>query len=222
MDVHVTGLLHFLQAIKERSSQCRLFYAASSLIFGDAPGEAQDEQTPLNPTCVYGITKATGVQCCRLFRATHGVFSSVGILYNHESALRRETFVSQKIVQGAWRIQRGQETKLVLGDLSAEVDWGYAPDFTEAMTKILALDAPDDFVIATGELHSIREFVTIAFGCLGLDWRKHVEEDPALLGRKRSTRRGNPAKLQALCGWRPSVSFEEMIHLLIEAQRDVR
>jgi GDPmannose 4,6-dehydratase len=180
-EVHVTGLLHFLEAIRTVSPATRLFYAASSLIFGAPPDATQDEETPLNPRCAYGVTKTAGLHCCRLYRNTHGVHASAGILYNHESPYRQEKFVSQKIVRAAIRIQRGEQQKLVLGDLSARIDWGYAPDFVDAMMRVLALEKPDDFIIATGETHSVGEFVEIAFGLLGLDWKKWVEEDPGLL-----------------------------------------
>jgi GDPmannose 4,6-dehydratase len=220
--VHVSGLLHFLEAIRHSSPATRLFYAASSLVFGDPRGEEQDEQTPMNPECAYGITKTAGIQCCRSFRQNHGVFAATGILYNHESILREEKFVSQRIVRTALRISRGEKSTLVLGDLSARVDWGYAPDYVAAMSATLALTKADDFVIATGTLHSIRDFVEAAFSQLGLDWREHVREDPSLLGRRRPPMRGNPAKLRALTGWKPTVSFEEMVHLLITAQHDSR
>lgn len=118
------------------------------------------------------------------YRAEHGLFVSTGILYNHESHLRAEKFVSQRIIQGALRIERGEQTSLALGDLSAEVDWGYAPDFVDAMIRMLALESPDDFIVATGETHSVREFVQIVFGLLGLDWETHVKEDHSLLARR--------------------------------------
>ncbi len=117
---------------------------------------------PFNPQCIYGITKTAGIYCCRFFRRTHGVLAATGILYNHESAYRDEGFVSRKIISGAVRIWRGEQHDLVLGDLSAEIDWGYAPDYVGAMERILALEVPDDFIIATGELHSVQEFVAIA------------------------------------------------------------
>ena len=132
--VHVTGLLHFLEAVRQFSPATRLFYAASALVFGEPPNEEQDEQTPMNPRCAYGITKTAGIHCCRFFRNTHGVFAAAGILYKHESPQREEKFVSQKIVRTALRISRGEKGPLLLGDLSARVDWGYAPDYVAAMS----------------------------------------------------------------------------------------
>ena len=217
--VHLRGLLHFLAAIQELSPATRLFYAASSLVFGDTASEMQDEQTPLNPRCIYGITKTSGVHCCRFFRETHGVFASAGFLYNHESIYRQEKFVSQKIIRAALEIADGRREKLILGDLSARIDWGYAPDFVEAMVKMLALPEAGDFVVATGEAHRVQEFVELAFGRLGLDWKAHVEENAAVLQRKRRTLIGDASKLRGATGWRPSVTFAEMVQTLVDHAR---
>ncbi len=212
--VHVRGLLHFLEAIKNCRPATRLFYAASSLVFGNVLSAIQDEQTPLNPRCIYGITKTSGVHCCRFYRETHGVFAAAGFLYNHESIYRQEKFVSQKIIRAAAEIAAGQRDQLVLGDLSARIDWGFAPDFVDAMVRILALPEPSDFVVATGEAHSVREFVEIAFRLRGQDWKAHVVEDPALLQRRRSPLIGDASKLRAATGWKPSVTFPEMVKSL--------
>lgn len=216
--VHVTGLLHFLEAIRKHAPEACLFYAASSLIYGDVVETPQTEGTPFRPTCAYGITKTAGVQMCRYYRKTHAVCASVGILYNHESQLRAEKFVSKKIVKAAWEIKRGTRDKLVLGNLDAEIDWGYAPDFVEAMRLILALDVADDFIVATGELHTVREFVELAFGHLGIDWRHHVEENRTLITRPPLRRMGDATKLARATGWRPSTSFPEMVRALIDAE----
>ena len=215
--VNVTGLVNFLEAIKDVSLSTRLFYAASSLAFGDALVTPQNEQTPLNPRCIYGITKATGVQCCRFYRQTHGVFASPGFLFNHESVYQKPKFVSQKIIRGALAIRRGTLDKLILGDLSARIDWGYAPDCVEAMIRILSLPQAEDFIIATGETHSVLEFVQIAFGLLGLDWQAHVAEDASILKRRRAPLVGDASKLHNLTGWKPSVTFEGMIWALVAA-----
>jgi GDPmannose 4,6-dehydratase len=217
--VHVRGLLHFLDAIKEVSPATRLFYAASALVFGDAASERQDERTPMNPRCIYGITKAGGVHGCRFYRESHGVFAAAGILYNHESRFRQEKFVSQKIVRAALEIAEGRRQKLTLGDLNAKIDWGYAPDFVDAMVKILALPEPADFVVATGEGHTVQEFVEIAFARLGLDWRAHVEVDGSVLQRKRRSLIGDASKLRGATGWQPSLTFREMVETLIEHAR---
>jgi len=216
-EVHVVGLLHFLEALRSHRPTASLLYAASSRIFGDPGSETQDEDTPLAPRCVYGITKAYGTSCCRLYRRVHSLRASVGILYNHESPGRRAGFVSRKIVDGAVDIRLGRRTHLAVADLGARVDWGYAPDFVEAMIRIAAMEEPGDFVVATGVARSVLEFVEVAFGLAGLDWRKHVVEDPSLVARPSPTLAGNARKLRSITGWAPSVSFEEMVGILYRA-----
>lgn len=218
-EVHVLALVNFLEAIRTLSRKTRLFYAASSRIFGASPAPVQDETTPLNPTDIYGITKAGGVLACRLYRNQRSVFASSGILYNHESALRDPGFISRKIIRGALRIQRGQEEVLELGDLQAGADWGWAPDYIEAMVRILAHSSPDDFVVASGEKHTVLEFVQEVFGRLGLDWKSHVRENPRLLIEKTPTLVGNPRKLMRSTGWKPSLTFPEMVERLLEAEK---
>jgi GDPmannose 4,6-dehydratase len=217
--VHVRGLLHCLHAITQASPKTRLFYAASSHVFGFPAVQPQDESTPLNPQNVYGITKTTGIYCCRYFRAEPGVFASVGILYNHESHLRAPQFLSSKIVRGVLAFQKDSARKLVLGDLNAVVDWGYAPDYVEAMTRILGHTAPDDFVVATGEPHSVGEFLQIACEIVGVDPRECATLDARLLRKKSAVLIGNSGKLRAQTGWQPRTSFRDMIKILIEHAR---
>ena len=216
--IHVTALLHVLEAIRKHAPRARLFYAASSLIFGDVTETRQTEATSIQPTCAYGITKAAGLQICRYYRRSHSVHASVGILYNHESPLRAAKFVSKKIVKAAWAIKRGTRDKLILGSLAAELDWGYAAEYVDAMRRILALDTPDDFIVATGERHAVREFVELAFGQLGLDWQQHVEENLSLITRPPQCRVGDPRKLTMATGWRPSTSFPAMVKALMDAE----
>ena len=222
-DVHVASLIYFLEAITLHSRDTRLFYAASSHIFGNPPTTFQDENTPINPNCIYGITKAAGLFTCRFYRNHHSLFTSVGILYNHESPLRHERFVSRKIIKGAVAIKKGRQKRLILGDLNAEIDWGYAPDYVDAMYRMLQHHEPDDFVVATGVTYTIREFARLAFDFLGLDYRSYVEEDQAIMTKKTYRRIGNPMKLKELTGWKPSVDFGQMIRIMIaeEDQRDV-
>ena len=217
-DVQVFGLIHFLEAIRRRAAHARLFYAATARVFGSSCDGFQDETTAFNPDCPYGISKAAGVQCLRFFRQTHSIFAAAGIMYNHESPFRPPQFVSRKIIRAVTAIKAGLQSKLVLGDLDAVVDWGYAPDYVEAMTQILALPHPDDFIVATGEGHTVREFVEIAFETSGLDWKKYVDVDSRLLSGRRRKMVGDPAKLKAATGWTPSVDFAEMIRLLLQAE----
>ncbi len=215
---HVDGLVNVLDAMRLVAPQCRLFYAASSHVFGSRPPKpVQDESTPLNPDNVYGITKTAGVHACRYYRNEYGLFASAGYLYNHESPSRRPEFVSTKIIRAAVAISRGKRDLLVLGDLSAQVDWGWAPDYVDAMTRILHVDHSDEFIIATGEPHTVREFAELAFAGVGLDWREHVEENLGIITKRKLGLVGNPAKLKAATGWSPTVTFEGMIRKLLEA-----
>ena len=215
-DVNVVSLFNFLEAIRQFSPQTRLFYAASSHIFGRPHNEPQDENTLVNPLAIYGITKASGLYLCRMYRTVHRVYASVGILYNHESWLRGEQFVSQKIVQGAIRCKKDPHHKVILGDLMSEVDWGFAPDYIEAMRTIISLPQADDFIVATGEKHSVEEFVSIAFDSLGLDWQDFVEVRKEIIIRPAIALVGNPAKLMKNTGWKRSVTFPEMVRLLVK------
>jgi len=215
-NVNTFSLVNFLEGIRKFSPHTKLFYAASSHIFGDNPHEPQDENTPINPNSVYGITKALGLFLCRFYRNHHSIFASTGILYTHESPFRGQNFVSQKIIRGAMNIKKGKQNKLLLGDLNAENDWGYAPDFVEAMHKILNLKKADDFIVATGKKHTVLDFVKTTFEYLDLDWKLYVEEDPLLITRKKRSLVGNPKKLIDMTGWEVSVDFNQMIKLLLE------
>ncbi|MGO9110271.1 MAG: GDP-mannose 4,6-dehydratase [Thermoguttaceae bacterium] len=216
--IQVSGLLNFLAAIQQKSPTTRLFYAGSARIFG-VPGQIpQHEDTPIDPDCVYGISKAAGMRCVRYYRRTHGLFAVSGILYNHESPRRPPRFVTQKIIRAVVAIKAGEQSRLLLGDLDAVVDWGYAPDYVDAMIRMLNLAEPNDFIIATGEPRSVRDFAEVAFAYAGLDWRQYVEVVPSLVSRQPRKLIGNPQRLKAATGWQPSVSFSEMIRLLLEAE----
>ncbi len=214
-EIHVQGLLHCLEAILSQRRECRLFYAASSHTFGNVDLDRITESTPLDPICVYGITKATAVQVCRFYRKQHGVFASVGFLFNHESIYRRADFLSQKIAKGVVAIKLGLETDLKLGDLAAVVDWGFAGDYTNAMERILSLNAPDDFIIASGIPRTVRDFVDVAFQVVGLDYRTHVVETKMPGLRRRPPLIGDPSFLKLSSGWEPSVSFHQMIYEMV-------
>ncbi|OGI22334.1 MAG: hypothetical protein A2808_01055 [Candidatus Moranbacteria bacterium RIFCSPHIGHO2_01_FULL_55_24] len=214
--VHVLSLLSFLEAIKSVSPETKLFYAASSLIFGDADTEVQDETIPFSPDSIYGITKLDGLTLCRYYRKKYDVFASVGILYNHESEYRSEKFISMKIVQAAIDIKEGKRSELVVGDLEAEVDWGYARDYIDAMHRILSADNADDFVIASGQKHSVKDLAAEAFSSLGLDWQEYVKEDKQILTRKRKALVGDFGKLKRVTGWEPATGFAEMVRLMID------
>jgi GDPmannose 4,6-dehydratase len=218
-EINTIALSNFLHAIAAASPRSRLFYAASSRVFGNPGNTMQDEDTPLNPVDCYGISKTAGVHVCRYYRKQRNVFCSAGILYNHESPRRPAAFVSRKIVRAAVRISRGMEDRLLIGDLDAMVDWGYAPDYIDAAWRILQLDEPDDFVIASGALHSVREFVETAFEGVGLDWTAHVQVDPnALAARRDGMLRGDCGRLAARTGWHPATPFREMVLEMLQAE----
>ena len=217
--IQVRGLIHVLEAIAQASPATRLFYAASSHVFGSPPTQVQNETTPMNPEGIYGITKAAGIHCCRYFRRERGVFASAGILYNHESHLRPPGFLSQKIVRGVLAFQQDKSRRLTLGDLGATVDWGYAPDYIDAMTRILRLDTPDDLIVATGIPHTVAEFLQIACEIAKVDWQECVITQPGLLKKKPAILIGDSSKLLRLTGWQPTLSFREMIEKLLEYAR---
>ncbi len=213
-DAQVVGLVHFLEALRLHTPATRLFYAATSHVFGSPLEFPQTEQTPLAPDSIYGITKLAGMQACRYYRNHHGQFASAGILYNHESIYRKDKFLSKKVIQGALAIKKGRQQSLVLGDLSARVDWGYAPDYVDAMVRILDLPQAGDYIVATGEHHTVRQFVEIVFDQLGLDVLKHVVENSALTRPSKNQLVGDYRRLEKATGWRPTFPFEEMVRTL--------
>jgi GDPmannose 4,6-dehydratase len=218
--INTFALNNFLSSICDSTPSARLFYAASSRVFGNADTVPQDENTPMNPICPYGISKTAGAHLCTYYRQERGIFASVGILYNHESALRTAAFLSRKIVRAVVDIKRGSRDGLVVGSLNAMVDWGFAPDYVEAMWRILQAEFPDDFIVATGILHSVRDFVQTAFRLAGLSWESYVVEDALALNSNRPSTplQGNRSKLERMTGWQPRVSFEEMIAAMIVAE----
>ena len=220
IDVNVIAPVNFLDAITFHSPQSRFFFASSCLVF--APSNIlQTEQTELKPEGVYGISKAAGMMACRYYREKKKVFVSTGILYNHESSLRSNKFVSRKIISSAAKIAREKKGKLTLGNLEALVDWGYAPDYVEAMHQILKLDQPNDFIVATGESHSVKEFSKFAFNYFGLDYKKYIKIDNNVLARGNSTRIGDSSLLRQETGWRPSTSFNEMIIIMAKEEEEL-
>ena len=219
--INTLALDNFLHAVVATESKARLFYAASSLVFAAAASVPQDEATPMAPQCPYGISKAAGVHLCRYYRSQRQVHSCVGFLYNHESPRRKPHFLTRKITSAVVRIERGIQTQIVVGNLDAQVDWGYAPEYADAMWRVLQLDEPDDFVIATGTLNSVRGFVQVAFDVVGLRWQDHVVEDRSLIKQNRTntTLLGNPEKIRRRTGWKPQYSFERMVRELVEHER---
>jgi len=214
--INVSAFVNFLEGVKKISPVTKIFYAASSHIFGGSDHAPQDENTLINPDGIYAVTKAAGLFMCRFYRTTSSIFASTGILYNHESSLRAEKFISKKIVSGAVNIKNKKQDKLVIGNLRHEIDWGFAPDYVDAMHRIINCAAPDDFIVATGKKNRVLDFVKITFEHLGLDWKPYVVEQKGIITKKNFCRLGNPKKLMDATGWKPSVNFREMIQILVD------
>jgi GDPmannose 4,6-dehydratase len=211
------GAVRLLEAIRETGVKTRFYNASSSEMFGNAPAP-QSESTPFQPRSPYAAAKVYAHWMTVNYRDGYKLFACNGILFNHESPRRGETFVSRKITKAAARIKLGIQEKLFLGNLDARRDWGYAGDYVEAMWLMLQRDNPDDYVIATGETHSVREFLDETFGNLDLDWKKNVEIDPRYY---RPTEvdllLGDASKAKRLLGWQPKVRFKELVRMMVEA-----
>jgi GDPmannose 4,6-dehydratase len=209
--INVLSYAFFLEAVRRYSPRTRVFYASSCLIFGPTKDKRQDEKTPFHPDTIYGITKLDGLFLSRLYRQKYGVFAAAGILYNHESELRTDNFISKKIIKGAADIKKSGRGRIVIGNLRAERDWGDAHDYVAAMTKILRVRTADDFIIATGVSHRVADFARLAFSRLGLDWRDYVVEDKKIITRKTGRLVGDNSKIKRVLGWQPQTSFARMV-----------
>ena len=216
------GVTSLLEAIRAVDPTIRVYQASSSEIFGEPAETPQTESTPLGPVTPYGVAKAYGHFIIGSYRRRYGLHASGGILYNHESPRRPLDFLPSKVAHGVAAIAAGRDAELVLGDLDAQRDWGYARDYVEAMWRIVQQDESRDYVIATGELHSVRELVEAAFGHVGLDWREHVRVDESLKRGQAELRRlvGDASVAREQLDWSPSVSFEELVALLVDAARE--
>jgi len=215
-----TGTLNLLEAIRFIGAPIKLYNAGSSECFGNTGEQAADEDTPFRPRSPYGVAKATAFWEVANYREAYGLFACSGILYNHESPLRPERFVTQKIVSAACRIAQGKQNHLYLGDLSVQRDWGWAPEYVEAMYLMLQQEQPDDYVIATGKTSKLEDFVAQAFGCLGLDWDKYVISDTSLLRPTDiAVGRGNPAKAKANLGWQATFTMKDVVRIMVEEKQ---
>jgi len=211
------GTLRLLEAIRESGINPRFYQASSSELFGASP-PPQSETTPFHPRSPYAVAKLYAYWIAVNYREAYGMFACNGILFNHESPRRGETFVTRKITRAAARIKLGRQDKLFLGNLDAKRDWGFAGDYVEAMWRMLQTDKPEDYVIATGESHSVREFLDIVFGHLDLDWHKYVEIDPRYFRPAEVNElRGDMSKARKQLGWEPKVHFAELARMMVEA-----
>jgi GDPmannose 4,6-dehydratase len=216
-DVTGMGTVRLLEAIRDARVQTRFYQASSSEMFGATP-PPQSEKTPFHPRSPYAVAKVAAFWITVNYRESYGMHACNGILFNHESERRGETFVTRKVTRALAAIHLGLQDKLYLGNLDAKRDWGYAPDYTDAMWRMVQRDEPDDYVIATGEMHSVREFLDEAAQCLAMDWQDVVEIDPNYY---------RPAEVDALCGdatkareqlgWQPTVGFKDLVRIMVEA-----
>jgi GDPmannose 4,6-dehydratase len=216
------GVTSLLEAVRAVDPGVRVYQASSSEIFGEPQEVPQTERTPLSPVTPYGVAKAYGHFIIHSYRRRYGLHASCGILYNHESPRRPVDFLPSKVAHSVAAISLGRDRELVLGDLGAKRDWGYAGDYVEAMWLMLQQPEPDDYVIASGELHSVEELVERAFAHARLDWREHVRVDESLVRGAAELHDlvGDAAKARARLGWRPRVGFDDLVRLLVDAARE--
>ncbi len=212
------GVTRMLEAVRLVDRDIRFYQASSSEMFGKVYEEPQTESTPFWPRSPYGVAKVYGHWITVNYRESYGIFACSGILFNHESPLRGKEFVTRKVTDAVARIKLGVQEKLKLGNLDALRDWGFAGDYVKAMWQMLQQDAPDDYVVATGEKHSVRQLVELAFAHVGLDWQAHVETDPSLFRPAEvNTLRGDAAKARKVLGWRPEVDFPGLVRMMVDA-----
>jgi GDPmannose 4,6-dehydratase len=218
INMNLNGTHYVLSSLKEKAPGCRFYFAGSSEMFGKVRETPQTEDTPFHPRSPYGISKVAGFDLTRNYREAYGLFASSGILFNHESPRRGFEFVTRKISNGAAKIKLGQEKELVLGNLGAKRDWGFAKDYVAAMWLMLQQDKPDDYVVATGETHSVKEFCELAFNHVGLDYRQYVKIDDKLRRPAEVNElRGNYQKAKTVLGWQPGTSFMELVKMMVDA-----
>ncbi len=220
-DVTAIGTLRLLDAIREEGVQCRFYEAGSSEMFGQVREVPQTEETPFHPRSPYGVAKVFGYWITRNYREAYRMYAVNGILFNHESPRRGPTFVTRKITRAIGAILRGEQSELRLGNLDAKRDWGYAPDYMEGAWRMLQADEPDDYVLATGETHSVREFLEEAFGYVDLDWRDYVVFDERYLRPAEvDLLIGDYTKAREKLGWEPTVRFHELVRIMVDADRE--
>ncbi len=216
INTNINGTHFVLSAIKEKAPKCKFYFAGSSEMFGLVKETPQNENTPFHPRSPYGISKVAGFDLTRNYREAYGLFACNGILFNHESPRRGFEFVTRKITSGVAEIKLGLAKELKLGNLEAKRDWGFSGDYVKAMWLMLQQDKADDYVIATGEAHSVKEFVKLAFSCVGLDWKKYVITDKTFYRPAEvNILKGDYSKARKKLGWRPTVNFEDLVKMMV-------
>jgi GDPmannose 4,6-dehydratase len=221
-DVTGVGTIRILEAIREVGLRSRFYQASSSEMYGKAQTVPQNEKTPFWPRSPYGVSKVFSYWATVNYRESYGLHASNGILFNHESPRRGETFVTRKITRAVAAIKQGLQKELFLGNLEAKRDWGYAPEYVEAMWRMLQQDNGDDFVVATGETHSVHEFAEVAFAHAGLDWKKFVKHDPRYeRPAEVDLLVGDSAKAKKALGWEPKVRFKDLVRIMVDADMEL-
>jgi GDPmannose 4,6-dehydratase len=221
-EITALGTVRVLEAMRRLELKSRFYQASSSELYGKVVETPQTETTPFHPRSPYAAAKAYAFYITQNYREAYGLYATNGILFNHESPRRGETFVTRKITRAATRIKVGLQDKLYLGNLDAKRDWGFAGDYVEAMWLMLQADQPDDFVIATGETHSVREFLERVFGLLDLDYKRYVEHDPRYeRPAEVDLLLGDAAKARRVLGWTPKVRFEQLVEMMVKADLDI-
>jgi GDPmannose 4,6-dehydratase len=221
-EVTALGVMRMLESVRQVCPGARFYQASSSEMFGKVRQVPQNELTPFHPRSPYAVAKTYGHHITVNYRESYGLFAVSGILFNHESPRRGREFVTRKITDGAARIKLGLASELRLGNLDAERDWGYAGDYVRAMHLMLQQEEAEDFVIATGRTHSVRQFLEIAFGHLGLDYEQHVVQDPRYLRPAEVDHlTGDTTKARKLLGWEPTVSFEQLVTMMVDADMEL-
>ncbi|MCX7927855.1 MAG: GDP-mannose 4,6-dehydratase [Candidatus Omnitrophica bacterium] len=218
INTNINGTLYVLSAIKEKAPHCKFYFAASSEMFGLVRETPQNENTPFYPRSPYGISKVAGFELTRNYREAYRIFACNGILFNHESPRRGYEFVTRKISNGVARIKMGLDKELKLGNLEAKRDWGFAGDYVKAMWLMLQQDEPDDYVIATGNTHSVKEFAELAFSYVGLKWEDYVVVDDKFYRPAEVFElKGDYSKAKKKLSWQPKVTFEELVRMMVDA-----
>lgn len=215
--INLDSTYFFLSAIKKINPAAKFFFASSSKVFGNPKISPQNEETPINPNSLYGTSKAAASALIKMYREKEGIFACTGVLYNHESPRRDPEFLPKKISKGVADIKNGTLKKIKLGDLGAKRDWSFAGDFVEVMWLILQAKEPGDYVLGSGETHSVKDFLNTAFGFAGLDWKQYVEIDAGLVRSEEAELRADIKKVKEVLGWQPKVKFEELVKMMVEA-----
>lgn len=215
--INIDGTHYILESVRLAAPECKVYFAGSSEMFGNAPQSPQNEQTPFSPRSPYGVSKLTGFHLARNYREAYAMFVCSGILFNHESPRRGYEFVTRKITSYAARIKLGLARELPLGNLEARRDWGYAPDYVRAMYMMMQQPVPEDYVVATGETHSVREFCEAAFGTLRLDYREYVTQQPQFYRPGEiHLLQGDASRAREKLGWKPTIDFQQLVQTMVE------